>query len=393
MEKHMKKSIKFPQLPNDQMTRILQAPVAKVKPLRVVIDTDFGNEIDDYFALSWLLLQSKQRITQLNRVNVEAITVAPFSFKTRLDTLVGAYTIYLKPSCERTPAEQNTLDKNLGQIEAVLALGKTPYELRKDPHLNGGDDLGVEDSYQSVLKLLKDFNSMGLSPKTSVFKGSTHFMHNAYTPVDSEGARQIVKLASTASLEDPLYVIAIGCPTNVASALLMQPDIVRKIVVIWDAGYPTNIHNRANNSLNLDEDLFASQLLFSSGVPLVYIPGFYIAQQLNLSEPDVEAWFKGSGIVGQSLYERYIQNPLFTFYGIDPNNLYGRSWVIWDIANVAWLLNPNSVPSSMVEAPILSDAKTWLKNPDGHRMREADEISVNSIFPVFAKQLRCLSQE
>ncbi len=375
----------FPQLTDKKLTEILNPPVQREKPLRVVVDTDFNNEIDDHFALTWLLLQSLQPSTQLNPIDLQAVLVAPFSFKTRLDDLIKAYDIYLKPAGDRTEDEEAYLSGYKARIKSILALGITPYQLQEDPHLNGKDIKGgVEESYQSILKL---FELMALPDQGKVFKGATQFMPSAYQPVESEAAKHLVELALRACPDDPLYVVAMACPTNIASALLMEPAILPNIVVIWDAGYPTNVHHLPNNSLNLDEDLYASQLLFSSGVPLVYIPGFYIAEQLNMSLPDVENCFKTSGRVGYSLYDRYIHNPLFSFYGIDPTHLFGRNWVIWDIAIVAWLLSPNSTPSNLVKAPFLTDEKYWQENPGGHLIREAYQISVNDIFPQFARQL------
>lgn len=380
----------FPKLTDKQLTEILTPPVQRQQPLRVVVDTDFDNEIDDHFALAWLLLQYLQPSTQLNQIDLQAVCIAPFSFKTRLDDLIKAYEIYLKPIDDRTKCEQKYLSGYEARIESILALDTTPLDLANNPHLNGAEGYGVQESYESVLKL---FELMGLSAEGSnkVFKGATKFMPSPDQAVDSEAVRHLVELALKASPEDPLYIVAMACPTNIASALLIEPKILPNIVVIWDAGFPTNVHDRANNSLNLDEDLYASQLLFSSGVPLVYIPGFYIAEQLNMSLPDVETWFKNSGTVGISLYERYIHNPLFSFYGINPNDLFGRNWVIWDIANVAWLLAPNSVPSDLVTAPILTDCKKWQNNPGGHSIREAFQISVNDIFPMFARQLETWS--
>jgi len=83
-----------------------------------------------------------------------------------------------------------------------------------------------------------------------------------------------------------------------------------------------------------------------------------------------------------------MNNPLFTFYGIDRDNLFGRNWVIWDIANVAWLLNPPAVPSDFVKAPILTNEKKWKANPNGHPIREAYGMSINGVFPIFAKELK-----
>ena len=374
----------FPKLSAEALKRILRPPATRDTPLRVVVDTDFDNEIDDHFALTWLLLQSIFPNSGLNRVNVEAVTIAPYSFQALLEKLLIAYEIYLLPPDQRTPAQEKTLANYQAQIEAILNLGITPLQLAEDPHLNGTNNGGVDGSYASVLEL---FKLMGISAEYKVFKGATHFMQSADQPVASAAVDRIVELAQQASPEDPLYVVAIACLTNVASALLTAPEILPNIVVVWDAGYPTNVHRLANDSLNLEEDLYASQLIFSSGVPLVYIPGFYIAQQLNLSLPDVSQWFRPSGKVGAALYRRYTHNPLFAFYGIDSKHLFGRNWVIWDIANVAWLLSPDAVASDLVTTPILTDEKKWLPDPQGQLMREAYQISVNDVFPVFARHL------
>ncbi|GAB4191916.1 MAG: nucleoside hydrolase [Wenzhouxiangellaceae bacterium] len=377
--------VQFPQLSNEELARILRPPHSREKPLRVVMDSDFDNEVDDHFALAWLLLQSIFPSSGLNQVDVEAVIAAPYSFRTRLEALLKAYAIYLLPPEKRTPEQEEYLLAYQQQIEAILALGITPLQLAEDPHLNGSNEGGVNGSYLSIKGMYELF---GIPSEGKVFKGATTFMPGPYEPVDSEGARRLIDLARAASPDDPLYVVAIACATDVASALLMAPDILPNIVVIWDAGYPTNVTTLANDSLNLDEDLYASQLLFSSGVPLVYVPGFYIAQQLNMSLPDVDLWFEESGQVGEALYYRYTHNPLFSFYGIDPTHLFGRNWVIWDIANVAWLLNPGSLPSNLVQAPVLTDDKYWQPNPDGHWIREPYQISVNDIFPTFARQLR-----
>ena len=56
--------------------------------------------------------------------------------------------------------------------------------------------------------------------KADVFKGSRTYLPDEKTPVDSPAARHLCELAMTYSVEKPLYVVAIGAITNVASALL-----------------------------------------------------------------------------------------------------------------------------------------------------------------------------
>jgi hypothetical protein len=79
------KKVKFPELSKAEFRKILALPQRNEKPLRVVLDTDFNNEVDDYFALSWLILQEKYPSPNLNKIKLEAIHIAPFSFKSRLD--------------------------------------------------------------------------------------------------------------------------------------------------------------------------------------------------------------------------------------------------------------------------------------------------------------------
>ena len=96
----------------------------------------------------------------------------------------------------------------------------------------------------------------------------------------------------------PLYVLAIGCVTNVASALLIEPEIARRIVVVWTSGYPTWVPARTSPHSTWFRTSAASRLLFESGVPLVYLPGYHIGAQLRLSLPDMEAYVRDQGAIG-----------------------------------------------------------------------------------------------
>ena len=42
----------FPKLSADDYERALRVPTSATKPLRVVLDTDLDNEVDDWYALS-----------------------------------------------------------------------------------------------------------------------------------------------------------------------------------------------------------------------------------------------------------------------------------------------------------------------------------------------------
>ena len=54
-------------------------------------------------------------------------------------------------------------------------------------------------------------------------------------PISSPAADNIIENALKCSKNDPLYIIAIGAITNVASAILKEPKIINKIVVVLSA--------------------------------------------------------------------------------------------------------------------------------------------------------------
>jgi purine nucleosidase len=73
-------------------------------------------------------------------------------------------------------------------------------------------------------------------------------------------------------------VLALGCPTNMASALLIERrSWCRRLVVVWTSGWPSHAPH-PNHSFNLEQDLHATRVLLDSGVPLVYLPGFHVVR-------------------------------------------------------------------------------------------------------------------
>jgi inosine-uridine nucleoside N-ribohydrolase len=140
-------------------------------------------------------------------------------------------------------------------------------------------------------------------------------MTRAGDVVASEAATAIVDLAKSPA-GGPLYVAALGCVTNVAAALLMAPEIVRDLVVVWTSSYPTTAPHSNRPSLNLVQDLPASRLLFDSGVPLVYIPGYQVGAQLRVSLPEVERFVKGRGAIGDYLHHLFVENPLHRMFAL-----------------------------------------------------------------------------
>ena len=72
--------------------------------------------------------------------------------------------------------------------------------------------------------------------KKSVYKGSAGYLPDEETAVESPAAADLAARAMNYTPEKPLYVLAIGAITNVASAILKNPDIIDRIVIVWLGG-------------------------------------------------------------------------------------------------------------------------------------------------------------
>jgi len=282
----------------------LEKLTPKSGKLRMVLDTDTYNEIDDQFALVHALLSPE-------RLQVEAVYAAPFF------------------------NERST-----------------------------GPEDGMERSYEEIVRLL---DLLKVSPDGYVFKGSRSYLPAADQPVESEAARDLVGRAM--SSEETLYVGTIGAPTNVASAILMEPKIVERIVVVWLGGSAPYWHSASE--FNLRQDLHASRVLFDSGVPLVQIPCRPVASHLITSLPEIERYVKGQGALGDYLAQVYLECM---------DDHFGRSRIIWDISVIAWLLDSAWVPTHLTHSPVLTDQVTYSVDTSRHFVRTAIVMQRDEIF-------------
>lgn len=314
-------------------------------PRRVVIDTDAANEIDDQFAIAWALMSP-------DALSIEGIHAAPFCHGHYFDVVDSAAT--------RRGGDRTALETLAGRI---------PAERRTRMIADAPAAQGEERSRTEIHRLL---DTMALADPPPVKAGSIRFMDSPTDVVESDAARHLIERAHAGSASDPLYVATIGAPTNVAAALLIDPTIAEKLVVIFLAGFPSAAPH-ADDSFNLVQDRHASNVLFDSGVPLLYQPGYQVAEVLGFSLPDSETWVKGRGALGDLLHQIYVENP------IDPAvDRVGRSWVIWDIIAIAWLIDPTWVPTFDTDRARVTDNHTW--EPAPGEMTEAFRVRRDDIF-------------
>ncbi len=210
---------------------------------------------------------------------------------------------------------------------------------------------GMERSYREIQNLLA---LAGM--ERPVFRGSDRYLPDEATPVDSPAARDLVSRAMGYTKERPLYVAAIGAITNVASALLLEPEIADRIVVVWLGGHSLQWHDNAE--FNCRQDVAAARVVFGSGAPLVLLPCMGVVSSFTTTGPELEYWLRG-------------KNPLCDYlvdHTVEAANEYaaGRVWsrVIWDVTTIGWLLNDAGrfMRDKLVPTPIPEYDHHWAED-------------------------------
>ncbi|MDA8586680.1 nucleoside hydrolase [Rhodobacteraceae bacterium] len=351
----------FPRLSEALMNERLALPAG---PIRLLIDTDTANEIDDQYALAWALLSPE-------KMTVEAVTAEPYSFAHHRDGLLKA-----EVAIEAGQAhEEHLVGGFQGWIDRLHAQGRRAADLKFVMPAEG-----MERSFAEIETI---YDKLGMPTGGKVFRGADRYMASPEDIVASEAVDTIIDLAKSGS--SPLYIAAMGCVTNIAAAMLKAPEIIENIVVIWTSAYPSSAPHSNRPSLNLVQDIHASRLIFDSGVPHIYLPGYHVGAQLKISRSEMEAFVKGRGDIGDYLWHLYTNNPLHEMFAI--TGAEQRTWVIWDIINIAWLINPDWVPTHMTQAPILDDDLFWKHDNQRHMMREAHDVQRDEIFIDFYNKL------
>jgi inosine-uridine nucleoside N-ribohydrolase len=247
----------------------------------------------------------------------------------------------------------------------VEALYAAPFNNNR----SDGPGDGMEKSYEEILRLL---DRLDIDPEGFVFKGSREYLEDLEKPVESPAALDLIKRAKTASPEAPLYVVAVGAITNVASAILMEPSIINNIVVVWLGGNSINWKN--TREFNFSQDLNASRLIFDCGVPFMQLPCTPVVTHLATTYPEMKFYLEGRGAIGDYLLE------IFKEYEKDH---YAGSKVLWDMTAVAWLINGDWTPSDLIHSPIVTDQHTFSFNDSRHLIRAANHIRRDAIFGDF----------
>lgn len=249
----------------------------------VLLDSDMFNEIDDQYALAYLLQSS-------DKLKLKGILAAPFANHHAKNAKEG-------------------MEKSEREIYHIL-------QLMGREELNG-----------------------------IVYSGAMSFLPDEQTPVDSPAAQKIVQEAMQHTPENPLYVIGIAAATNLASALLLEPAIIDRTVMVWLGGRSFDWPD--NRSFNARQDVAAARVLLGCGVPVVLLPGHGVVDHFTTTGPELRYWLGGKNSFCDYMVEKTEQEAMLKGQG--------KCWsrAIWDVTAVAWLLDEAFMSDRLEHSPIM----------------------------------------
>lgn len=208
----------------------------------------------------------------------------------------------------------------------------------------------MERSYRELEVI---FDKMGFE-KDILFHGADTPLPSASTPVDSEGARLIIREAMK---EDgrPLYITFMGPLTDIASAYLLEPKIADRLTVIWIGGgrYPSG-----GPEFNLGNDIHAANVVFSSPMKVWQVPK-NVYEMMPVSFAELELKVRPYGEIGKYLFDQLMEHSMEEGPRKSAFRT-GETWVLGDSPAVGLILYEHRFEFDWVNAPLITQDMAYV---------------------------------
>jgi inosine-uridine nucleoside N-ribohydrolase len=264
----------------------------QAQKIQLLIDADTGNEMDDLYAIT--------RAFDENEVELTGLISAHFNNPQLLtDSTWNNYSTKNINSLEISQMENEQLLKIAGRD--------------KIPHPKGCEKM------------------VGFS---------WGYYAGAQIPT-SEGVDFILKEAKKATPENKLKIACLGAATNVAAAILLQPEIAKNIrLYILSMRFDPETKIWDKNEFNARNDLNAVDII--------------------LNQKDLELFVISAQVSGKLVFQRKeTQEKLASYNNELSRNLStrwdkvkaGETWIMWDLALIESILNPELATIEKTNTP------------------------------------------
>ena len=295
--------------------------VPEEKRIKVILDSDVRNEVDDQFAIMHALMTPK--------FDVRGIIATHFGHDRIKDSMQASY-----EELERT-------------LDAADLLGK----------------VRIAHGSETALKV----NMGGYFGDVPAY--------------DNEGVRLIIEEARALALGEKLYVGVLGPMTDIASALMLAPEIVEKLIIVWNGG---NVYPNGGMEFNLVNDITAADYVFSSGAQIWQIPtNVYAKPRCGLAELQLKV--RPCGRIGRFLFDEVME--FFELMKKYPAWPKAESLDICDLTVIGLMLEEHNYSYTWRQAPHIGSDMFYRDNHENRPIRVYEDIDGRYILEDFFAKL------
>jgi purine nucleosidase len=272
---------------------------------------------------------------------------------------------------------KNEADDQFAVVHALLSPSLEVRGLIAAHFGTSRSDRSMEESREEIDLLL---HLMNLERQVTVANGAPSGISDKQTPQDSAGAQLIIAESKLASAEDPLFVAFLGPLTDMASAILLDPGLVnREVVVIWIGGVGYGgVETYAGVEFNLRNDIAAANVVYDSGITVWQVPS-NVYSQVSVSYTELEEKIGGTSKLADYLINQTVEWNR-TYW---PEPIESRS--LGDSPAISLMLYPRGGNFRIVPAPRFGQEGHYLPG-SGHPIRVAESVDVRFLLEdMFAK--------
>jgi inosine-uridine nucleoside N-ribohydrolase len=272
---------------------------------------------------------------------------------------------------------KNEADDQFAIVHALLSPSLDVRGLIAAHFGTSRSDRSMEESREEIDLLLR---LMGLEQQVTVANGAPTGIADEQTPRNSPGAQLIIAESKLASPNDPLFVAFLGPLTDMASAILLDPTIVnRDVVVIWIGGVGYGgVETYPGVEFNLRNDIAAANVVYDSGITVWQVPS-NVYSQVSISYTELEEKISGTSKLADYLISQLVEwNNTYW-----PEPIESRS--LGDSPAISLMLYPRGGNFRVVPAPRFGQEGHYLPG-SGHPVRVVESVDVRFLLEdMFAK--------
>lgn len=293
----------------------------------------------------------------------------------------------IRPARRRVIVDTDAKNEADDQYAIVHALLSPTLDVRGIVPAHFGAERSTASMQESRAEVDLLLQLMGLDGQVTVADGAPAAIPDASTPAPSPGADLIVAESKLASADDPLFVAFLGPLTDMATAILEDPAIVdRSVVVVWIGGMGYDVDwSYPAVEFNLRNDIAAANVVFDSGITVWQVPAT-VYSMVSVSYAELEERIGGTSKLADYLIEQLVEwNAAH-----HPEPIEHRS--LGDSPAISLILNPRGGVSRTMPAPRFSLEGGYLPG-SGHPIRVCETVDVRYLLEDMFAKIRRFGRE